>query len=78
MLSRQLTSHQELYEPLWEDLVKSLNQRGVGVRSIWMADVAWQGQSGILNDDLLGNDRTASLPPALPLPPALSLPHHNH
>lgn len=46
----------ELYEPLWEDLLKDLNARGVGVRGIWIADVAWQGQSGILNEDNLGND----------------------
>ncbi|KAK0617192.1 Alpha/beta hydrolase family-domain-containing protein [Immersiella caudata] len=46
----------ELYEPLWEDLLKSLNQRSVGVRGIWIADVAWQGRSGIINEDNLGND----------------------
>lgn len=47
----------ELYEPLWEDLVEVLGRSGVGVRSIWIADVAWQGQSGILNEDRLGYDR---------------------
>ncbi|KAK0709745.1 Alpha/beta hydrolase family-domain-containing protein [Lasiosphaeria miniovina] len=46
----------ELYEPLWEDLVRALGQRGVRVRGIWIADVAWQGQSGIINDEHLGND----------------------
>ncbi|KAK0629194.1 Alpha/beta hydrolase family-domain-containing protein [Bombardia bombarda] len=46
----------ELYEPLWEDMVQALGKRGVRVRSIWIADVAWQGQSGIINADKLGND----------------------
>jgi pimeloyl-ACP methyl ester carboxylesterase len=27
------------------------------VRGIWIADVAWQGQSAILNEDKIGNDR---------------------
>jgi len=47
----------ELYEPLWEDLVDVLWKSGIRVRGIWIADVAWQGQSGILNEDKLGNDR---------------------
>ncbi|KAK1759498.1 alpha/beta-hydrolase [Echria macrotheca] len=46
----------ELYEPLWEDLLGQLNQRGINVRGIWIADVAWQGQSGIINEANLGND----------------------
>lgn len=46
----------ELYEPLWEDLYHSCRQNGVNIRSIWMADIAWQGQSGILNEHKLGND----------------------
>lgn len=46
----------ELYEPLWEDLVKNLANKGVRVGSIWIADCAWQGQSGIVNKDTLGND----------------------
>jgi hypothetical protein len=46
-----------VYEPLWEDLVAALGKRGVKVRGIWVADVAWQGESGILNEERLGNDR---------------------
>ncbi len=38
-------------------MVNALGKRGVRVRGIWIADVAWQGQSGILNEDVLGNDR---------------------
>jgi hypothetical protein len=49
---------QELYEPLWDELYKETKKQGLRIRSIWMADVAWQGQSGILNADKLGNDRT--------------------
>ena len=29
---------------------------GFRIRGIWIADVAWQGQSGILNEDILGDD----------------------
>ena len=47
----------ELYEPMWEDLHKSLMRRGQPIRSIWIADVAPQGASGVLNEDILGNDR---------------------
>ncbi|CAD0083040.1 unnamed protein product, partial [Aureobasidium vineae] len=35
----------ELYEPLWEDLLKQSERAGYGIRSIWMADVANQGAS---------------------------------
>ncbi|KAG6019144.1 hypothetical protein E4U41_003384 [Claviceps citrina] len=50
----------ELYEPLWDHLYEQLNKHGVRVRDVWIADCAWQGQSGVLNQDkgLLGNDRT--------------------
>lgn len=47
----------ELYEPLWDDLYKSLKRRGQPIRSIWIADVASQGASGKLNEEILGNDR---------------------
>ncbi|KAM7204916.1 Alpha/beta hydrolase family domain containing protein [Naviculisporaceae sp. PSN 640] len=49
----------ELYEPLWEDLLDVLSKSapsGPRIRSIWIADVAWQGQSAILNQDKLGYD----------------------
>ncbi|KAK7408738.1 hypothetical protein QQX98_009095 [Neonectria punicea] len=46
----------ELYEPLWEDFYHEAKSRSVRIRSIWIADTAWQGQSGILNQDALGND----------------------
>ncbi|EON99861.1 putative toxin biosynthesis protein [Phaeoacremonium minimum UCRPA7] len=46
----------ELYEPLWEDLVTEGRKQGLRFRGFWIADVAWQGQSGILNESKLGND----------------------
>ncbi|CAI4217513.1 unnamed protein product [Parascedosporium putredinis] len=47
----------ELYEPLWEDLHRESKNFGFRIRSIIICDAAWQGQSGLLNADKLGNDR---------------------
>ncbi|EDU40384.1 conserved hypothetical protein [Pyrenophora tritici-repentis Pt-1C-BFP] len=46
----------ELYEPLWDELLQKCKQYGFGIRGIWIADVAHQGWSGVLNEDKLGND----------------------
>lgn len=46
----------ELYEPLWDALFVQSKQQKWRIRSVWMADVANQGASYILNEDLLGND----------------------
>lgn len=47
-----------MYEALWEDLhAASKKSKGFRIRSIWIADVAWQGQSGLMNQNELGNDR---------------------
>ncbi|KAM0461006.1 hypothetical protein ACHAO4_001804 [Trichoderma viride] len=46
----------ELYEPLYEELLKELEKQGLRLRAIWIADAAHQGQSGILNAAKLGND----------------------
>ncbi|KAK4233047.1 peroxisomal membrane protein LPX1 [Achaetomium macrosporum] len=46
----------ELYEPLWDDLHKRAAKSGIRIRSIWIADMWNQGQSGILNEKILGND----------------------
>lgn len=48
----------ELYEPLWDELLKISSQNGFGIRGIWIADVVHQGWSSVLNEDKLGNDRT--------------------
>jgi hypothetical protein len=52
-----LTWLQELYEPLWDDLHRRLAQSGTRIRSIWIADMWNQGQSGVLNEKILGDDR---------------------
>lgn len=46
----------ELYEPLWDELLKISRQHGFGIRGIWIADVVHQGWSSVLNEDKLGND----------------------
>ncbi|EGD86660.1 hypothetical protein H112_05166 [Trichophyton rubrum D6] len=46
----------ELYEPLWEEVHARSKKAGFRIRSIWIADVAHQGQSGVLNEHSLGND----------------------
>lgn len=48
---------QELYEPLWDELLQRTEKHGIRIRGIWIADVAWQGASGVLNEGKLGNDR---------------------
>lgn len=58
-----LTLDQELYEPLWADLHGRLKSAGVDIRSIWIADVANQGASSILNEYKLGNERNSPLAP---------------
>lgn len=47
----------ELYEPLWEEINHRLKAKGVSIRGIWIADVAHQGLSGVVNETKLGNDR---------------------
>lgn len=51
----------ELYEPFWDDLSEDLRSKGRNIRGIWIADMAAQGQSGVLNESLLGPDRGYSL-----------------
>ncbi|KAF9884291.1 hypothetical protein FE257_001921 [Aspergillus nanangensis] len=46
----------EVYEPLWDDIHEILRSHNRRIRSIWIADVAQQGQSGILNESILGHD----------------------
>ncbi|KAG9768386.1 toxin biosynthesis protein-like protein, partial [Aureobasidium melanogenum] len=46
----------ELYEPLWDEIHARLRKSGIRIRSIWIADVAHQGHSSVLNEQLLGND----------------------
>ncbi|KAI0402519.1 prolyl aminopeptidase-like protein [Xylaria palmicola] len=46
----------EVYEPLWADLHAASQEHGFRIRGIWVADMAHQGQSGLLNGDRLGDD----------------------
>ncbi|KAG0652302.1 abhydrolase domain-containing [Hyphodiscus hymeniophilus] len=46
----------ELYEPSFEELLEKSSSNGFKIRGIWIADVAMQGQSGILNERTMGND----------------------
>ena len=46
----------ELYESLWVHVHQSLKVRNIRIRSIWIADVAFQGASSVLNEGQLGND----------------------
>jgi hypothetical protein len=47
----------ELYEPIWEGVLSQLHDKGIRIRSIWIADIANQAASGVLNGEYLGNDR---------------------
>ncbi len=46
----------ECYEALWDDLLQQATKHGWRIRSIWIADVAHEGQSGLINEQSLGND----------------------
>lgn len=48
----------ELFEPFWDALYERMQKTSkTHIRSIWIADAFNQGQSGILNEKKLGNDR---------------------
>ncbi|KAH8430139.1 uncharacterized protein LDX57_007809 [Aspergillus melleus] len=49
----------EAYEPFWVDIYQAANKSGLAIRGIWMADVAHQGVSGLVNEERLGNDPSA-------------------
>ncbi|KAI9698917.1 MAG: hypothetical protein M1836_003106 [Candelina mexicana] len=46
----------ECYEPLWEEILRQSTAKGIRIRGIWMADVAHQGASGVLNEHIIGDD----------------------
>ncbi|KAJ5682144.1 uncharacterized protein N7477_002084 [Penicillium maclennaniae] len=49
----------EVYEPLWEELLARSRQDSYRIRSIWIADVANLGASGVENEKNLGNDQAS-------------------
>ncbi|KAH8585646.1 toxin biosynthesis protein [Bisporella sp. PMI_857] len=46
----------EVYEPLWDDVFLKMKSFGRHIRGIWIADIASQGQSGVMNESVLGNE----------------------
>ena len=52
----------ELYEPLWDDSLAHMGNDRPRLRAIWVADVATQGESFVLNEAKIGNDRMSPLP----------------
>lgn len=48
----------ELYEPVWDAMLEHTRRfSAFRIRNIWIADVSNQNASGILNEDLIGNER---------------------
>ncbi|TGO69751.1 hypothetical protein BOTNAR_0007g00320 [Botryotinia narcissicola] len=43
-------------KPLWEDVHARAKANGFKIRSIWIADLAHEGASSVINEQLLGND----------------------
>ncbi|KAI9775658.1 MAG: hypothetical protein M1839_000983 [Geoglossum umbratile] len=56
VLGLMLRNSKELYEPLWDEMLIRSRKHGFRIRSIWIADVSHQGQSGVLNEDRMGDD----------------------
>jgi len=40
-----------------DDLLRRITDNGLRIRGIWIADVAHQGASGVLNENKIGNER---------------------
>lgn len=47
-----------MYEPLWEQILGLSGNNDFRIRGIWIADMASQGASGVLNEYDVGDDRT--------------------
>ncbi|KAL2049324.1 hypothetical protein ABVK25_010421 [Lepraria finkii] len=48
----------ELYEPLWVDMLNHSKHASFKIRSIWIADMSYQGASGVLNEQNQGDDHS--------------------
>ncbi|KAH6665399.1 Alpha/beta hydrolase family-domain-containing protein [Halenospora varia] len=46
----------ETYEPLWEEILARSKDQGFTIRGIWIADISNQGASGVLNENIQGDD----------------------
>lgn len=42
---------------MWDELISYSQTHGFRIRSIWMADMVNQGESGVENETTLGDDR---------------------
>lgn len=47
---------QELYEPLWNEILQRAERNNFQIRSIWIAEAASMGMSAIFNEDKLSID----------------------
>ena len=57
--AKPLSPRQELYEPFWDELLRRIEGRFV-IRSIWIADIVGQGESYVLNESTVGNERESA------------------
>ncbi|KAL7276239.1 hypothetical protein RUND412_000775 [Rhizina undulata] len=48
--------HKELYEAFFDELLPLYEKSGLRIRSIWAPDAAHQGESGVINEGVLGDD----------------------
>ncbi|TWU77389.1 hypothetical protein ED733_006132 [Metarhizium rileyi] len=48
----------KLYEPLWDALYQQSETHAFSIRGIWIADMAPQGMSGVLNERKISNDNS--------------------
>ncbi|CUS08322.1 unnamed protein product [Tuber aestivum] len=46
----------ELYEPFFDHLLVEYEKSGLRIRSIWAPDAAHQGASGVLNEEVIGDE----------------------
>jgi len=48
---------------MWDQILSLSDKNGFRIRGIWIADMASQGASGVLNEYDVGDDRTTPPPP---------------
>ncbi|KAI9819943.1 MAG: hypothetical protein M1827_006513 [Pycnora praestabilis] len=47
---------QEVYEPLWDEILHRSKRAGFQIRGVWIADISHQGASGVINEEMMGDD----------------------
>lgn len=53
---------------MWDQILSLSDKNGFRIRGIWIADMASQGASGVLNEYDVGDDRTTPPPTNLYVP----------